>query len=83
MHVCWVERVIGLWVIFLLFMLIVAGNSDGNAAGFIPRLFTQQGFSFVLIVIVLPWGLLRLVDIVFGGPRRRSLRYVYPPRHFL
>lgn len=82
MHVCWVERIIGVWIVFLIFMLILAGNSDGNAGAFIPRLFTQQGISFLLIVIVLPWALLRFSDIVIGGPRRRQLRYVYPPRHF-
>ena len=83
---CWVDRVaLGALVIIVAFFGVAAvsvggpGATMGGPSSLAP-LFSANFVRLLVMLIGVPWFVLRLLDLISGGPARRRQRGSFGPR---
>lgn len=72
----WCDRAALLWAILLIAVILFAQQDGGFSASLSPENIVNGWLQILLRLVVVPWAALRFVDLITGGPARRSGRFV-------
>ena len=72
----WADRVALLWAILLICAIIFLQGNGGFAHSLEPDNIMGGWGQLLLKLVVAPWAFLRFIDLILGGPARRSGRFI-------
>lgn len=74
---CWADRLAIFWAMLLIVAILILQPPGGFAISISPENIIDSWGALLGKLVLIPWLVLRVIDLLLGGPRARSFKLPY------